>query len=282
MIIDSHCHAWTYWPYQPPVPDPEGRGRIEQLLDEMDLNGVDQAVIICAGIDHNPDNNDSIAEQVKQYPDRLIQFADVDSEWLPTYHQPGAAERLHDAAERYALKGFTHYLKNDDDGAWLYSDDGLAFFQVAAEHNLIASLSCRPRHHAALRRVAEQFPSVPILVHHLGLVTHSTDYGGLADVLESARHPNMYIKVSGFAHNAQVKWDFPYADVQWLVRVFYETFGPARLCWGSDYPVVRFFMTYRQALEAFRVHCAFVAAEDKAAILGDNMQRLLAAAGRKR
>ena len=22
-IFDSHCHAWRYWPYEPPVPDPE-------------------------------------------------------------------------------------------------------------------------------------------------------------------------------------------------------------------------------------------------------------------
>ena len=30
MIIDAHCHAWTYWPYDPPVPDPESRGTIAQ------------------------------------------------------------------------------------------------------------------------------------------------------------------------------------------------------------------------------------------------------------
>ena len=37
MIIDSHTHAWPRWPYQPPVPDDESRGKIEQLLHEMDL-----------------------------------------------------------------------------------------------------------------------------------------------------------------------------------------------------------------------------------------------------
>ena len=57
MIIDSHCHAWTRWPYQPPVPDDEYRGKIEQLIHEMDLNSVDQAVLVCAQIDYNPENN---------------------------------------------------------------------------------------------------------------------------------------------------------------------------------------------------------------------------------
>lgn len=62
MIIDSHCHAWEYWPYEPPVPDPESRGRIEQLINQMDLNGVQQATIVSAQIEHNPSNNDYIAE----------------------------------------------------------------------------------------------------------------------------------------------------------------------------------------------------------------------------
>src|SRR5688572_10016939 len=98
MIIDSHCHAWRCWPYQPPVPDPETRGRIEQLIFEMDQNGVDRAVLVCARIDHNPDNNDYVAEHVRAHPDRLHQFADVDCSWWPTYHTPGAAARLAEAA----------------------------------------------------------------------------------------------------------------------------------------------------------------------------------------
>ena len=35
MIIDSHCHAWTTWPYDTRVPDPGSRGRVEQLLFEI-------------------------------------------------------------------------------------------------------------------------------------------------------------------------------------------------------------------------------------------------------
>ena len=68
MIVDSHCHAWRYWPYQPPVPDPTSRGMVEQLLFEMDRNGVDRAVVVCARIDHNPDNNDYVAECVRALP----------------------------------------------------------------------------------------------------------------------------------------------------------------------------------------------------------------------
>lgn len=277
MIIDSHCHAWARWPYQPPVPDPDTRGRIEQLLFEMDQNGVDRAVLVCARIDHNPDNNEYVAEYVRAQPERLHQFADVDCSWWPTYHTPGAARRLAETADALPIAGFTHYLDGKDDGSWLYSDEGLAFFREAVERKLIASISCQPHHHAALRRVAQAFPSLPILVHHLGMVkvADPPPRTGLREVLASASLPNMYLKFSGFYYMTETKWDFPFTDTMWVVRALYEHYGPYRMCWGSDYPVVRPNMTYRQAIEALRTHCTFIPDADKAWILGKTLARLL-------
>jgi L-fuconolactonase len=277
MIIDSHCHAWTRWPYQPPVPDDEQRGKIEQLINEMDLNGVDQALVVCAQIEHNPENNAYIAEQVTRFAPRLHQVIDLDSEWSPTYHTAGASERLKKMIDQLPIKGFTHYLKPDDDGAWLTSDEGQKLFQVAADHNLIASISCLPHQQPAIRRAAERFPSIAILCHHMGWV--KADEGeahiGLKHVLESAKLPNIYIKLSGFAYATSINWNFPYVDTHDVVRAEYEHFGAQRMCWGSDYPVVRFFMTYRQSLEAFRHHCAFVSESDKGWILGKTLAELL-------
>ncbi len=280
MIIDSHCHAWTYWPYDPAVPDPESRGIVEQLLDEMNVNGVDRAVVVCAEIEHNPQNNAYIAAQVRRHHPRLYQFADVDSQWKPTYHRPGAANRLRQAVEQLPISGFTHYLAEDDDAAWLHSEEGLAFFTVAEEHRLIASIACGPQHQAAIRRAAERFPSVPFLLHHLALVQadEPPPHPGLREVLASAKLPNIYLKTSGFYYGSRVKWDFPYSEAGWVVRALYEAFGPYRMCWGSDYPVVRFFMTYRQAIECFRTYCTFVPEADKAWILGRTLAGLLDAA----
>ena len=277
MIIDSHCHAWTRWPYEPPVPDDAHRGRVEQLLHEMDVNGVDQAMIVCAQIEHNPENNAYIADMVQQYPDRLHQVADVDCSWSPTYHQPGAADRLMAAVDQWPIKGFTHYLKGDDDG-WFDSDEGIAFFKVAEREKLIASIAGGPQHQAALRRVAERFPSVPIVCHHLAgaKATEEPPHTHLKEILASAQLPNIYIKLSGFAYCSHVNWDYPYSDTHWIVRTLYEHFGPYRMCWGSDYPVVRQFMTYRHALEAFRTHCTFVPEADQAWILGKTLGQLLA------
>ena len=277
MIIDSHCHAWTRWPYQPPVPDDEHRAKIEQLINEMDLNGVDQAAVVCAQIDHNPENNAYVAQQVTRFPTRLHQIADLDSEWSPTYHQPGSADRLKKMVDQWPIKGFTHYLNPKDDGAWLYSEEGQKVFQVAADHKLLVSISSEPHHQPAIRKIAEMFPSVPVLCHHMGWVKvdEPPPKEELKQVLESAKVPNIYIKLSGFSYATKINWDYPYTDTHDIVRAEYEHFGAHRMCWGSDYPVVRFFMTYKQALEAFRHHCTFISDTDKELILGNTLANLL-------
>ncbi len=278
MIIDSHCHAWNHWPYLPEVPDPETRGSAEMLIDQMNLNGVDGATIVSAQIFQNFDNNDYVADAVRRYPDRLNQFADVDSFWSETYHTPGAAKRLEEAAARWPIKGFTHYIAGQDDASWFESAEGRAFFEVASDMKLIASIACGPQHQPMIRKVAERFPDLTILCHHMsGLRGHGDDVReNLDQVIESASLPNVHLKWSGFHYMSEPdrNWDFPFEDVRWVYEEAYAAFGQ-RMTWGSDYPVVTGAMTHRQSLEAFRTHCDFVSEEDRAAILGGTLGGLL-------
>ena len=60
------------------------------------------------------------------------------------------------------------------------------------------------------------------------------------------------------------------------MKALYDSFGPERLHWGSDYPPVRWAMTYRQALEVIRTHCAdIIPPLDMQRVLGDSLQDLL-------
>jgi predicted TIM-barrel fold metal-dependent hydrolase len=278
MIVDSHCHAWRYWPYQPPVPDPESRGTIDQLLWEMDRNGVDRAAVVCARIDHNPDDNDYVAGCVRRHPDRLYQLADVDCSWSDTYHTPGAAERLERAVEQYRLPGFTHYVRADDDGGWFLSEDGLAFLEKAAELRQVASFAIPARLQPVLRQVARRFPDLPFLCHHMA-GARVADPSLIEEIVLSAELPNIHVKLSGFHYASRVAWEYPYPDCAPIVRALYDAFGPERLHWGSDYPVVRRAMTYQQSLEAVRTHCLFIPDAAMARVLGDSLHDLLAHAG---
>ncbi len=277
MIIDSHCHAWAHWPYEPPVPDPQSRGSIAQLLFEMDQNGIDRAVVICAAIAHNPDNAAYVVDAAKSLGGRIVPFADIDCRWSSTHHMPGAAARLRDAAERWQLRGFTHYLNEEADPAWLLSPDGLEFFAVADERGLIASLACAHAQMPVIRKLARRFPTLPILCHHLVRVRAPLGFeaSGIRDVLAAAAEPNIHIKLSGFGYASDAGWNFPCAETLWIARAIYEHFGAARLCWGSDSPVSRRYMTYRQTLEIVRTHCDFITPADMKRVLGGTMAKLL-------
>lgn len=282
MIVDSHTHAWARWPYEPAVPDEATKGSVEHLIHEMDLNGVDQAVIVSARIEKNPDNNEYGAAAVRRYPDRLYQFADVDCAWSPEYHTPGAPERLARAADTLPISGFTHYV-GDNDG-WFLSAEGRAFFKLAAERKLIASLALGPAWAGDLGEVAAANPDLVILLHHMGGINSSDPRSALEAITGLARYPNIHIKFSGFHYAVGLErgWDYPHPGAMWIAEGLYDAFGPARMCWGSDFPALSRAMTYRQALEIVRTHCRFLQPGDLDPILGGTLKRLLDAAAPSR
>jgi L-fuconolactonase len=282
-VIDSHCHAWPRWPYDPPVPDDATRGSIEMLLHDMDQYGVDEALIVCAGIERNPDNNEYVAEAVKRFLGRIHQAIDIDSNWSDTYHAADAAARLTDTIAGLPIKAVSHYLDGTSESAkWLVSAEGMAFFRVIADNNLILSISGGPTIHPELRELAAEFPTMPILCPHLaGIRTDDAQNPGLQEVLKSASQPNIFIKASGLNYGSAGEWDYPYNDRQWVVRALYDSFGPERLCWGSNSPVSagRGWLTYRQTIESVRSECDFISNDEMNMVMGGNLAKLLAAVG---
>jgi predicted TIM-barrel fold metal-dependent hydrolase len=240
----------------------------------MAQNGVDRAAVVAARIEHNPDDNEYVAACVRQHPAQLVQLADVDCQWSDTYQAPGAADRLAAAVAGMQLKGFTHYVRANDDGAWYLSAEGTAFFAKAAELKQIASLAAPARLQRVFRQVAERFPTIPFLFHHMA-GARLADPATLAAILPSAALPNVHVKLSGFHYVSPRPWGFPYPECRPIMQALFDGFGPERLHWGSDYPVVREAMTYQQSLEAVRTHCDFISSRDMARVLGDSLADLL-------
>lgn len=281
MLFDAHCHAWRRWPYDTAVPDPDSRGSIEALLHEMDTHGVERAAVVCARIGGgaggdgfaNDDNNDYVAKFAAAHPDRITPWVDVDCLWRPEHHTSGAAERLRVEIERTGARGFTHYVKPDANDGWLASDDALTFFQYAAETGLIASLALSVAWFDDLRPIAAANTSLPILLHHM---SHPSSAADLDALVALADLPNVGVKISGFNYNASHYWDFPYPESQAIFRAIVDGFGSSRLYWGSDFPASRDQLTYRQAIEVVRSHADFLAPQQLAGILGDNLAALVA------
>lgn len=209
-------------------------------------------------------------------PGRFHHFADADCRWAPEYHAPGAAARLRALAEQYSIAGVSHYLGPENDG-WLVSPEGTAFFAEAARLGLIVALAANPSWQADVRTVARAFPELPLVLHHLGLVSLWQDGvdDGLRRVLPTGDLPNLKVKVTGFFYGTDRPWEYPFPKAVDVVQRFYDAWGPARLLWGSESPNFRGHLSYRQALEIVRTHCSFLQEPEMNMVLGENLDALL-------
>ena len=277
MIMDSHCLAWESWPYEPPVPDRQTRGRAEQLIFEMDEAGVESAVMICAAIGDNPHNVDYAIESALKHDRRFVVFPDLECRWDPAYRTPGAAARLERALSRWDFAGFTMYFDEAEDGSWMDGEDGRAFFDLAAANWLVASLSVVPHQMPAVAALAARHPTMPILCHHnvhLGPRAAAIPEA-VGSVTDAAQHSNIFIKVSGFGNVAEQEDEFPYSRFHGVINALRDSFGPDRMIWGSDYPVSRKYMTYSQTISAVRDHDWFTP-EELPSVMGGTIARILA------
>jgi L-fuconolactonase len=277
-FFDSHCHAWSRWPYPPAVPDERTRGALELLLHEMDVNGVESALVVCAAIEKNSDNVEYVSRALTAHRGRLRMVPDLDCVWSESYHAPGSAMRLQRLAERHSIVGFAHYTAEENDG-FLRSDEADELFSLAEELKLIVSLGAFPSWHADLRELANRHPTVPVLCNALGgvQVADGLNSAQLAEVLASVDVPNIYLKVAGLHYLVEAGWDYPWTDVLIVFEQIVETYGASRLCWGSDFPASTRFCTYRQSLELLRSHCSFLSPGDLRKIYGENLRTLLSA-----
>ena len=291
MIFDSHTHAWRAWPYEKAAAGASTRGNAETLLRSMDSNAVERAIVVCARIGggvgdaagySNDDNNDYVMAVAGRYPDRIVPWVDVDSWWLREYHRPAAAERLRSIVDRYGTTGFAHYLDYERNDGWLRSGEGREFFAAAAELNQIASVVTIGRTWLAdLVAIAQENPSLPILLHHFGIPRRASRYGvneydaDVAALVAAAPQTNIGIKVAGWSYVSQAADSYPYLEALELLRTLHASYGPTRLYWGSEAPVSTEYLTYKQTLDLVRVEASFLSRFDVDQILGDNLAKLI-------
>ncbi|MBI3696550.1 MAG: amidohydrolase family protein, partial [Acidobacteria bacterium] len=67
---------------------------------------------------------------------------------------------------------------------------------------------------------------------------------------------------------------FPYRDTHDQVHKLYDAFGPQRLMWGTDWPLVERHCGYAGALKIVRDELKFLNDEDKRWMLAKTIERV--------
>ena len=90
--------------------------------------------------------------------------------------------------------------------------------------------------------------------------------------MDLARFLRVYVKIS---HTWNISGEtYPWADTHGLVEEVYQSFGPRRIMWGTDWPVCLGKAEYGQTLSVVRDEMKFISAGDLEWVLGKTALRL--------
>ena len=144
------------------------------------------------------------------------------------------------------LRGIRPMLQDIEETGWILRDDIVDGLGSIAKAGLRLDALITLRHLDTIDELAGRLPGLPIAIDHCAKpVFEGSDPGSSwrEAMARLAAHPNVFCKLSGLANEYGEGWS---AEV---LRPAYEhvveVFGPARLMWGSDWPVLELAGDYR-------------------------------------
>ncbi len=180
------------------------------------------------------------------------------------------------------LLGLRPMLQDLDDADWIARPALDAAFEAMAAHGLVLDLLARPGHLDAARERLLRQPHLCAVLDHCGKpgIAAGADPQWQAGVAALARDTGAYCKLSGLLTEAP-----PGAGIDalapWVEHVF-ACFGPQRVLWGSDWPVLNLAGDYAGWLDLARALVRRHAPGAEAAVFAGNARTLYALEGGSR
>lgn len=263
-VIEWNAHIFSpdlkKYPFHPKAtyqPDVSGNPAdpLAAYLDRMEQEGITRAVIVHP--EPYGDDHALILDCLEREPEKLrgtSLFYPRDPESPAALKKLIQKQPLIVATRFHALKGNTKYFDS-------FAEEGVVnLWRQAYELDIVIELHIGPDYAAQAAKLMEEFTGSKVLIDHLA-EPHLGTAVEYAEVLELARFPNCYMKLSGLNHFAQ---DAPlYASALPFTRRVIREFGPHRVVWGSGSP------------EIIDTHMAGYPESERNLVRGDNIRRLL-------
>ncbi len=271
-IVESHVHIWTQddaFPFAPTLPDvpaPTNDATAEMLLEVTRRAGVDHVVMVQPST-YGWDNR-YLADSIARYPDRLAGVCLVDplDEKAPEHLEFWVQERKFHGVRLHAVRA--------DSAEWFTTPQTDRIWRKAADLGIPICVLMDLEHAPMLAEMVQRYPQVDVVVDHMGRidVAEEPPYPNFSGLLRLADHPRTFAKVSGMLHYSGES--YPYADTHPFFRMAKEAWGPQRLMWGTDWPMLLDKADYLPRLTAVRDEMSFFNAEDLEWVLGKTALQL--------
>ncbi|MEW6344968.1 MAG: amidohydrolase family protein [Paraburkholderia sp.] len=237
MHIDAHQHFWdpARGDYGWLTPELKTLYRTFGPADLAPLReraGVQRTVVVQAA---------PTVEETRYLLDLALDDASIAGVvgWVPMLLRDAPA-LIAELARDPKFKGLRPMLQDMPDDTWIANPDLTPAVEALIAHDLAFDALIYTRHVGAFETFATRFPTLRIVVDHGAKPPIRYGKGGWqswADgITRLARLPHVHCKLSGLATEASLDWTE--ATLQPYVDHLLQSFGPSRLMWGSDWPVL--------------------------------------------
>lgn len=246
-IVDAHQHFWHYkveeygW-----IDDSQKALRRNFLPDdlhaEMTANGVDATVSVQAR--QTLVETEWLLSLAKAHP----WIAGVVG-WIPLT-SGNATAHLEHLSIHPKLKAVRHVLHDEPDDNYMLRPDFLAGIGDLHRFHLAYDILIFERHLPQTIRFVDRFPNQVFVLDHIAKprIKSGAIEPWRTNIIELARRPNVYCKLSGMVTEADWSaWRFE--DLRPYFEVVLNAFGPKRLMFGSDWPVLTLAGSYHSWLQ---------------------------------
>jgi L-fucono-1,5-lactonase len=271
MRIDAHHHLWTlargdYGWLTPDLAPIYRDFYLSDLAPHLSAAGIEGTILVQAA----PTEAESmflldIAENAEVVRG-VVGWTDFDA-------ADGVA-RIDALAARKLLVGLRPMVQDIDDDNWLLGPTLAPLLAAMARNGLVFDALVLPRHLPRLLRVIDSHPDLKFVLDHCSKPRLAT--GEIAiwqrDIALLAQYPNIVCKLSGLVTEAAPDWQI--ADLRQAVDHVRACFGPQRMLWGSDWPVVNLAGGYAKWFGAAKTLLADLSPDEKADIFGGNAARI--------
>ena len=271
MRIDAHHHLWTlargdYGWLTPDLAPIYRDFQLSDLAPHLSAVGIEGTILVQAA----PTEGETmflldIAENAELVRG-VVGWTDFDA-------ADGVA-RIDALAARNLLVGLRPMVQDIDDDNWLLGPALAPLLAAMARNGLVFDALVLPRHLPRLLRVIGSHPDLEFVLDHCGKPRLAT--GEIAiwqrNIALLAEHPNIVCKLSGLVTEAAPDWQI--ADLRQAVDHVLACFGPQRMLWGSDWPVVNLAGGYAKWFAAAETLLADLSPDEKADIFGGSAVRI--------
>jgi len=271
--VDAHHHVWQLargdYGWLRPVPG------LLPIFRDFDLAGL-RPLLAAAGIDATvlvqaaPTVAEThfllrVAHESAGLVRAVVGWADLEA--------ADAADVLGELAQDPLLKSIRPMLQDLPDAQWILRPGVQTALAALPRLGLRLDALVTPREIGALLQALERHPDLEVVVDHCAkpYIAGGAWQPWADDLAAIARNTGAHCKLSGLLTEAGAGWSVD--ALRRYVEHVLDCFGPQRVLWGSDWPVVTLAAPYAGWVAVTDALLAALPAANAAAIRGDNARR---------